>query len=75
MWAVVRLVLEVVALILRWRLDPERLRDEVQKALDADRERREQAFREAIARRNAPLVSRRLDAAVRRRRDWLRRKN
>ena len=60
-WAkAIKLLIEIVALILRYRLDPERLNTELAAKVLEERERLRRDFREAIHDRNADTVSRML---------------
>jgi hypothetical protein len=63
------LAVEAAALVLRWRYDPERLKRELERRIDDERERRQQTFRDALAKRDDDAVARMLSRARDRARD------
>ncbi len=67
----VRLVLEVVLLILRWYYDPERMQREVNERLERERQERKHDFRQAVDQKDADAVS----GMLARLRDRLRNRN
>lgn len=54
---IVRLVLEVVFILLRWYYDPGRMQREVNERLERERQERTQQFRKAIDQKDADAVS------------------
>lgn len=52
-----RLVIEIVLIVLRWCLDPERLKTALDERLERERQTREQQFRKALDAQDADAVS------------------
>ena len=68
---VVRLVIEVVFILLRWYYDPVRMKQAVSERIERERQERSQKFRKAITEHNEDAVS----GMLARLRDRLRSKN
>lgn len=54
---IIRLVLEVVLIVLRWYYNPERMQNEMNERLERERQERVQRFRKAVDKKDAEAVS------------------
>ena len=66
-----RLILEIVVILVRWHTDPARMKQAVDERLEREERERKQDFRRAVVRRDADAVS----GMLARIRDRLRNKN